>query len=844
MIMTFVKCFTFCIADEEERDNLNKHNYFFKYFKMENVDIEILNLLNNILSEEELDKQIYETQCLKSLIILLKLKRKRILSGEGQKILYPIHQIYEQETANLDLQCEVLKIIFLVIEELDEEILRIIMYLNFQLDEVDNFTNSNVAKKIALLLNEIILICKVQGKEYVFQENMSLSHIDRFLFHAVENCQNSLRIIVLSTVLPNYVRLLNEIHQLHFLNNYFLKCRDTHNLDVMCILFKQIDTNILLSNCDSILFSNDFWEYLENCISSDMYDRQKQAIFLLKKFIQAFYDYSTLHCKIPYLETTDVSTCLETPEKIWNNFCILLDASKEKQLHLIWPSLPLLSSLKYVNNIWQVCIYKKFLMHTQNAVVYFVASHILSNKIFFPKLSKCFLSAINKNEYMHCCTKMFSELPNYCNTLTTEEFLLFLEDVLEITWVPTAAWHLFSNTFCEILNKIVPFKFVEPVYKVLKRLPHVCIRKGCISIFFNYFIANYDWKNNFEDALKLLFILKDHDYDLFVTAVSNHIDTDLLNNILNKMKDGVLDMKTFEILVQIIKILKFEIGLKTVSENMMKFNKLQVLVYANFFEKFEISDIEKFVLEQITGIDEGCADMFLIIVKELSKFNDFREVMYSKVLHILSRPSSYDKTTLSVSLEIVLHLFKLNDIIKQIAKDLKHNCFECGKTDDSFRILILKLYFLVEEYPEIPFLDCILHNQSDLVISKMFECLPFSFLRNNVNTVHFLVEALNVLPDLSRSRHFKTIIFNYINYTFSISFLEILHDLKMSDAFTLIINRLLSLSETFPVIDYYLSEKIKEITFCPQFSRKCSYLLIPVVEELLLKGIVVKKDDR
>lgn len=810
---------------------------------MENVDPEVLNILNNVLSEEQLDHKIYETQCLRSLLIFLELKRKRILEGKSKTICYPVHKIYEQETEDLILQCEVLKIMFLIVEKPEEEILRIIMYINFQFDQVNNFSNSNRNKRIALLLNEIILICNVQKMECVFQEHVSLCHIDRFFINTTKK-QHPLKTIVLSTVLPNYVRSLNELYQLQFLQNYFLKCKELHNLEVMCVLLNHIDNKKLIANCESILFLDDFWEHLENCISSDIYDQQKQGIFLLKKFVQAVYDYSSVQCKIPYLQTTDISICHEAPNKIWQIFFILLDASKEKQLHLIWPSLTLLNSLKFVSDIWQICIYKKLLMHSQNAVVYYVASHILHNNIFFQKLNKCLLSAINKNEYTYYCTKMFNNLPGYCNSLKSEDFLLFLEDILEITWVPTAAWHFCSNTFSKTLNKAIPFKFVEPMYKVWKRLPHVYIRNGCLSIFFNYIVKNFNWKNSLDDILKILFILKDHDSDLFVKSVSNHIDTGSLTDILSRIKGSVLDMKTFEIYVQTIKISKFEIGMQAILENLQNFNKkLQVLVYANLFDRFKICDIEKFVMEQIIEIDEDSTDMFLIIIKELSKRNAFSEIMYSKVFHILSKPGSYSKTTISTSLNILN--FKNSSDVKETVKDLKHRYFECGKTDDGLCILVLELYFLTEKYPEIPFLEYILHNQSDIIISKMFEYLSsFSFDGSNVNVVYFLINALNIIPDLSKSRDFKTIIFNYINCIFSNSFLETLCELKLFDEFTLTTDRLLSLSETFPIIDYYLSENIKETIFCPQYSRKCSYIVIPIVEELLLRGIVVKKDDR
>ncbi|KAK9875335.1 hypothetical protein WA026_007731 [Henosepilachna vigintioctopunctata] len=309
---------------------------------------------------------------------------------------------------------------------------------------------------------------------------------------------------------------------------------EQENLDFLSIIFDKRLSVLVKSGCFQ---TNCLWNLLKNCISDENSIKRKQALYILSSTIE-FLKNNDSNLRPEVLKSN-------SPDD-WNIYFILLHLSREKQLHLIKPTLKLLESVAHLHIYWRSCLYKILLNHSQLFVVYKTVEYLMdlpvnkTDNLLF--VLKNVMNALNKYEYSDLSLNAYSKFGIFCNTLPSEYLVQVFEEFISLEWNPIGAW-CFLSSISSVLHK-VPQRCISDILHKLKSLPHTFMRNSCIYTFLQNLFKNRE-NNIIGDLLEIGSILLFED---------TYIHRNLFKNVV-KMNKRKLEEKKSLLLENLIDLI-------------------------------------------------------------------------------------------------------------------------------------------------------------------------------------------------------------------------------------------------------------------------------------------------
>lgn len=294
----------------------------------------------------------------------------------------------------------------------------------------------------------------------------------------------------------SYFKLCDKPSKIQFINNAYKYCLTINNLDLICALLNHINGEYFY--IEGCCFSNDsFWILIEHYISGHISHLQKQGIQILTKYVCS----NTTFNKVRGIFLSSDS------EMAWQAFFLLIDVGREKQLHLVEPSLNLLKYLKHLPFLWQKCCYQIFLQHSQLTIIYKVVigifKRVFDSQDELRQILKLTLPAINKHEYSLLSCEVFDSLAHFCESLSTKHFQVVLEEITAMpSWNSVSFWKVIESVLTNIddKQKYVSFEVIRSILVCANNLTHVYIRNESIK----FIVASFWNETNQSQMFKII----------------------------------------------------------------------------------------------------------------------------------------------------------------------------------------------------------------------------------------------------------------------------------------------------------------------------------------------------
>lgn len=294
----------------------------------------------------------------------------------------------------------------------------------------------------------------------------------------------------------SYFKLCDKPSKIQFINNAYKYCLTINNLDLICALLNHINGEYFY--IEGCCFSNDsFWILIEHYISGHISHLQKQGIQILTKHVCS----NTTFNKVKGIFLSSDS------EMAWQAFFLLIDVGREKQLHLVEPSLNLLKYLKHLPFLWQKCCYRIFLQHSQLTIIYKVVigifKRVFDSQDELREILKLTLPAINKHEYSLLSCEVFDSLAHFCESLSTKHFQVVLEEITAMpSWNSVSFWKVIESVLTNIddKQKYVSFEVIRSILVCANNLTHVYIRNESIK----FIVASFWNETNQSQMFKII----------------------------------------------------------------------------------------------------------------------------------------------------------------------------------------------------------------------------------------------------------------------------------------------------------------------------------------------------
>ncbi|CAH0552971.1 unnamed protein product [Brassicogethes aeneus] len=783
------------------------------------------------LNKEELDKQILKCKNPLKLRTLLYIKHERINEEFDSKLDLNFKEICKNDNENIETICELLRVSLVITKNAEKQSEHILIYCLTRIREQSN--NSKIVLRMLKIIHEILKYYKVNSNIAcnMYEE---LNMILLILF----NCNfEDVTIFINSYIISNYLCLMPSALLIKFINDIFILCMTKQNLSILCNLYNYIHPK----NNSSLFNNSEFWEYLSNCIKSDKTYLAKQAIYLLTKSIHIIYLDSPGTIDNTYVQILHS----ENPLKTWNVYFSLLDISKEKQLHLIQPSLKLLNQIKYMHIIWQKSLYCILVNHSQISVIYTTALEILINatpsnlEIVFNLV----LPAINKNELTSKTLVVFFELSNLVRKMDEKQLVDFLKASLMVPWNPTSLWCICYYIFKSDFIEKVPISFYDQIIGLIQKLPNIYIRDGCTNVLHNS-IINLKKILTFKEFLKVCQIFLSIDkYPMLTNFVVKQYRKEYLEDIKNVIdfQNKFVD-NTFILCLNIIQILKLNICVQYFTNNIDNYGSLLLLQIFNKFPEIFPEKLDKFTKHfplQDTTID---VNILLRVLKYVDDKNLQEKLSNILMLDPQDLDSKINCDNIYLSFKL-LHREnpKYVEILKYWEKIILNGSL---KINSKICICFIDKY-LSSDYDKNKnikvikkILEIIFDSQTDDVIVNTFSKLKY-LINIAGNDIENLLELYySQIKKLKINGGFKDAIKNYIEVIFGLvgknqNIEFILEKSKL----------LLELAKTFEVIYYYIALCIhNEVS--KHYNENVSNLCIPLLIDIVLQDALIHKEKK
>ncbi|KAL3285790.1 hypothetical protein HHI36_000314 [Cryptolaemus montrouzieri] len=408
----------------KETEEINHFPSFFDDFIEDNVLLELIHT----------ETSIHKIGC------YLKWKCERIKRNRSCKSDFCIRNILNNEDCSLLTKKTALHYA-LMCQETNREFINCLKWFDEKLGTVDL---NNCRKTLEIYsIAEVIIEVKYETAEEILVH----IHVDRLKIWLFNVTQLKFNTECLSNVPSHFLKYLNEVvsSEQDFINDIVAHLISQNNLDFLCVLFESELTQLSTAACFQ---KEELWKLIQNHIDDVNTTKRKQSRYMLFKTIE-FYKTNDL------LTVPDILRAESFQH--WDSYFILLDISKEKQLHLILPTLKLLKAIINLQLTWQICLYKLLLKHSQLSVVYKTLEHIFTLKFKLTsehrELLRNVLNALNKYEYSNLCLRVFDKFGIFCCEFDELCRDMLFDEFLEINWNPAACW-CFLKSVSPILYKI------------------------------------------------------------------------------------------------------------------------------------------------------------------------------------------------------------------------------------------------------------------------------------------------------------------------------------------------------------------------------------------------------
>ncbi|XP_065157316.1 uncharacterized protein [Atheta coriaria] len=362
---------------------------------------------------------------------------------------------------------------------------------NFSLDFILNqATHENITDICKIIKCALQLQSNTDEYEKIIKNHsMRINLINLKIINTLLSCPVKTEFIN-SNLLSNYLNYAYTEEEEHkcFVSSIlpsFLS-KNNKNLEVVwckCIsdksltLLSSISSSYLFSEAGiKILQQEQFWELLVHELVASEGFKYKSTMFLLKLSLNILSHYNvTINNK--YIN----NTLLSEDNKSFDYFCILLDISIEKQIHLIQPSLCLLNKM-FLPTMWLNIIYKKFLGHSNNTVAFYTLNYFMVNYNDTDLDFGPMFTALNKNDDSKLSKHILHRLQQFCKELSQEKYEKLLSDSLGVNWNPVAFYNFYQHVLVD--NKHLDCNITLEIIRNCKKLPHKYIRQGVMFILF------------------------------------------------------------------------------------------------------------------------------------------------------------------------------------------------------------------------------------------------------------------------------------------------------------------------------------------------------------------------
>lgn len=796
----------------------------------------LLEYLLNKCSSEDLNRLIEECDDLLTLSEILDLKLNYVQKKQQHPICLPIRSLLKCiGDKDINIVCLVLEKALLVQPD-DTQLLELANFISSYIDQpILQIENLYISLKLAVV---ILNICDQQNSVIIDRNTFQ----NLFYISDLNNLHNRKRNVIQESIKTENLALL-------------------HLLTDILISYK-FETDLL-----TLLKNSELWFLIQNSLTNVRESfTQKQATNLLQRLINVALDKNVFSFQIPeIIKLKSVNTDISI--MAWKNYFILIDTSKEKQLHLILPSIPLLKSVFCLHLNWIISILRILFSHSQTVVIFSVVNTVLQNEWLrdtnhFKAIIPDLLSAINKMEYFLLCTDTCYLFSHFVNSLCNNDmFVILLEESCKIFWNPVNLWVLYKIISSRNCKSVLSTGLVENVLNSLQKLPHKYIREGCIQLFVKFlFACCYD--SSLTSLIKISSILFKIEKQLFVNYCAVFKEAILLNkqHVSNKLLSGEVTEKDVDVILEFAKLCNLhEIeNLKNIKYNKFITEKLYVELYSSVKEE-QKQLLFSYIKDRIKNISDEEEDTrnFKLLIRKLGADTEFCKKHEHEVRDICSFANLIctDDTDFTINqqdlaFEVTLSMSKETDfkeiLVLWLAKYKKNY-----NITENISICILKLYFthllknlhnmpqetIIEELRVV--VENSFESQHGNVLLYIFEEMPHVLSKYNttLDTFHLLERSVTEIINIIKTTYFKNAVEKFLKSLVKNTVIFNGQEEKL----TQILKTFLDLSKIYDFIASILSKQIKNLAVeNVQYAILCA----PIIVELLVEIAWTKKEQR
>ncbi|XP_076251663.1 uncharacterized protein LOC143190938 isoform X1 [Rhynchophorus ferrugineus] len=813
------------------------------------------NILKCILESDPspnlLDSTIKVTEDIKHLNVLLNSKLTYLNGSDpDNKISFNVAQIYNNNNNDFELLKETLRKALLVSKDVNEVLIQLMNYITV------NSGNSELKIKITHLLDILIKFCHNENKFDLLFNCINYEFLIEFLLNTVDN--ESIKIQVYDIIL-NCFSIISTNIGVKYVNILFEYAKKNLNFDLFCFVLSEVSPEMAADK--ECCFNDDlFWYFMEDCLERPIEYLQKQILYILRVYINKFY----------FIKDNKFIFLSNDPQDSWNIFFTLIDIGKEKQLHLVEPALNLFTCLNKFHFIWQKCIYRIYLNHTQNSIVYNTTMYIIQQNYTSHELKlvlKLVLPAINRNDYSDSTNAMFSLFKNFCQNMPQSDYESLLDEILLLTWTPVSLCKVIQNIFASCNKKSVCIDYFHDIINCIVKLPHSYLKSECLKCVINNF---WDGKS-FHKIYKMALSLQGANVDYRRYFLNFHIFEEIIDFLINELlilNDADVPVDKLEICFYFIEKLNYSILPRIIGKYLHKLNcYVRLFIWHHYLKSTCYAQIEKecslsvhnFCIEFFQEhLDKKTAGWFLNMLLILGESNENALSHISDMLiKTCLNPESFTKEQVFISLAVLSRYPKLLIDVDNEISEKTPLVFEQITDIWKSRILSEKDENICKEFIQVIFR----YNNKKMSVNKTIELieifqLMFDSHRNEVllciyeHLIHFVnvseapelvIKFINTcharLSNLKKDFYFKKILINFVNTIYSVEYLS-----KSKESAFLMSDSLLEYSKAYPVVRLHMITAIKKILKCDDIYGGSEWLT--TIVDIYLQGVITTKDER
>ncbi|XP_018331374.2 uncharacterized protein LOC108741184 isoform X2 [Agrilus planipennis] len=432
-----------------------------------------LDVLHELLDETKLNEMIRESVEINKLGALLKLKSYFIMKGKHQKLTFNFEQIIE--IAMINANSEIVQNALLVYSG-EQQFQKLFCYLR---DNIKSLTSKKNWDFFVTVFNVGLCLSKSINNKNI--KNVVAKSATDIFTYVLENI--AIKTCLLKEMFVNLATFTGENDiTLFLLWNIILKKNDIEALSALAEFFCDNKKDLLVS----LINYEEFFILFEKILYSGSEFDRKHILYFWQKVCDVIFQGKDCNCSYISFDTNNKEAIFEA----WKYFFSLSEISKEKQIHLLEPALPLLSKISILHPLWLGYISNSFLVHSHKIISYQTLHYLFENKLcdnvnVFQRIVKNILLVLNDTEYSTYTLKSFALLEQFLVASADNLFRIFLKNLFEMNCAPVP-FYFMCKTILHC-NKALEKTEIEKLITTTEQLPNTFIRYECIFLIEKYF---------------------------------------------------------------------------------------------------------------------------------------------------------------------------------------------------------------------------------------------------------------------------------------------------------------------------------------------------------------------